>query len=345
MKYFKGSIAFTIVCLSIAAFLGYYGSGNASAALSSVFICSVLAILEVSLSFDNAIVNATVLKNMNDIWQRRFLTWGVLIAVFGMRLLFPLLIVGIAAHLGPVAALQLAISQPEHYAQALSAAHTAIMGFGGTFLAMVGLKYFFDEEKDIHWISIIERHFVRFAELEAIEIGIILLTLLIISYFLPTVEIPAFLIASTSGLVAFIAVEAIGNLIEPPEEATTTAAKAGIGAFLYLEVMDASFSFDGVIGAFALSTNLFIIALGLGIGAMFVRSLTIMLVKKGTMAEYRYLEHGAFWAILALALLMFVSIRQDIPEVITGLIGAGLIGTALLSSIRWNKTNAGSETN
>lgn len=108
--------------------------------------------------------------------------------------------------------------------------------------------------------------------------------------------------------------------------------------------MDASFSFDGVIGAFALSTNLFIIALGLGIGAMFVRSLTIMLVKKSTMAEYRYLEHGAFWAILALAVMMFISVRVDIPEVITGLIGAGLIGIALLSSLRWNKINASSET-
>ena len=117
-------------------------------------------------------------------------------------------------------------------------------------------------------------------------------------------------------------------------------AKGGLGAFLYLQVLDASFSFDGVIGAFALSSNLFIIALGLGIGAMFVRSMTIMLVEKGTLAEYRYLEHGAFYAILALAAIMLLAVRFHIPETITGLIGAGLIGLSFVASTRANKRDA-----
>jgi hypothetical protein len=113
--------------------------------------------------------------------------------------------------------------------------------------------------------------------------------------------------------------------------------QSGAASFLYLEVLDASFSFDGVIGAFALSNNLFIIGIGLGVGAMFVRSLTIMLVERETLASYRYLEHGAFYAIIALAIMMFLSTVIHIPEVVTGLIGAGLIVTAFVDSIRYNR--------
>ena len=105
-------------------------------------------------------------------------------------------------------------------------------------------------------------------------------------------------------------------------------------------MLDASFSFDGVIGAFALSNNMIVIALGLSIGALFVRSMTIMLVHKGTLAEYRYLEHGAFWAILALAAIMLLSAHYAIPEAVTGVIGAVLIGFSLLWSVRHNRREA-----
>ena len=98
--------------------------------------------------------------------------------------------------------------------------------------------------------------------------------------------------------------------------------------------MDASFSFDGVIGAFALSRNIFIIMIGLGIGALYVRSLTIMLVEKDTLTEFPFLEHGAFYAIGALAGNMMLGTIFHIPEVITGLIGAVFIIVALWSSIR-----------
>ena len=109
---------------------------------------------------------------------------------------------------------------------------------------------------------------------------------------------------------------------------------AAISTFLFLEVRDASFSFDGVIGAFAISSNIFIIMLGLGVGAQWVRSMTIFFVKRDTLSEYVYLEHGAHWAILALALLMYASALYEIPEVITGLIGLLLIGGSLVSSVR-----------
>ena len=146
-----------------------------------------------------------------------------------------------------------------------------------------------------------------------------------------------FLGASALGIVTFSVVEAIGTLLEmrdTAQKAAGLAARGGLAGFLYLNVLDASFSFDGVIGAFALSNNMVVIALGLSIGAMFVRSLTILLVRQGTLAEYRYLEHGAFWAIIALAGIMLASARVEIPETATGLIGAALIGLSLMWSVR-----------
>ena len=123
----------------------------------------------------------------------------------------------------------------------------------------------------------------------------------------------------------------------PAGGAVQAVGKAAFFLFLYLEVLDASFSFDGVVGAFAITSDPIIIAIGLGIGAMFIRSLTVFLVRKGTLSEYVYLEHGAFWAIGALAVLLLITIEYDVPEVVTGLIGVGLILAAFASSVVRNK--------
>ena len=334
-KYFYGSILFTAVCLGVATYYGY-STGGVPVALSVLWICIVLGVLEVSLSFDNAVVNATVLKDMSLQWQQRFLTWGIVIAVFGMRIVFPLVIVAVAGSLGPIEAVDLALNEPVRYAQIVSDAHTGIMGFGGAFLLLVGLKFFFDADKEHDWIGYIERPLKRFADFEAFEIILTLALLYGISTQLQTVEANTFLIAGIFGIATFFAVEWIGTLLGDSDTAKG-AARTGLSAFLYLEVLDASFSFDGVIGAFALTNNLIIIALGLGIGAMFVRSMTIYLVRQGTLAQFRYLEHGAFWAILALAVIMLVSPIAHIPETITGLVGAALIGLALWSSVRHNR--------
>jgi hypothetical protein len=102
-------------------------------------------------------------------------------------------------------------------------------------------------------------------------------------------------------------------------------------------VLDASFSFDGVIGAFAITNDVVIIMLGLAIGAMFVRSLTVFLVHKGTLDEFVYLEHGAHYAIGILALIMFASVEYEIPEWFTGLSGVAFIAVSLWSSVRWRR--------
>ena len=342
-RFFRGSLLFTIVCLALGGWLGYSQGGTIGAVASTVWICLVLGVLEVSLSFDNAVVNATVLKDMDPKWQRRFLTWGILIAVFGMRIVFPLIIVAVAASMGPIEALRLAIDSPEQYQHIIEGAHAGIMGFGGAFLLLVGLKFFFDADKEHDWIGVVERPLKKFADLEAFEIIFTIVALYLISRQMPdAAEASTYLTAGLMGIATFFAVEWVGNVLEAPEAADGVQ-RAGLGAFLYLEVLDASFSFDGVIGAFALSNNLFIIALGLGIGAMFVRSMTIYLVEKGTLAQYLYLEHGAFWAIIALAAIMLSSVLFHIPETVTGLIGATLIGLSLWSSVRHNRNEGSAE--
>ncbi len=342
LRYYSFSLGFTALCFVLAGWYGWTSTGSISATLSILWIVVVLSILEVSLSFDNAVVNATVLREMDPVWQQRFLTIGILIAVFGMRIVFPIAIVAIAANLGPLEAINLSLNDPVRYEEIVSGAHIGIAGFGGAFLAMVGLTFFFDEEKDIHWISAIERALNKVSSIPAVEIGLVLALVYGISTTLSSADQATFLTAGILGLITFIGVNALGAIIEQREARKKVAGeivRSGLGGFLYLEVLDASFSFDGVIGAFALSNNMIIIALGLSVGAMFVRSMTIHLVRAGTLSQFRYLEHGAFWAIIALGGIMLVSARWHIPETITGLIGAVMIGLSLWWSMRYNKRN------
>ena len=328
LKYFSWSIGFTVFGL-----VGGYLIGGWPAA----FIVAVLAVLETSLSFDNAVVNATVLRHMDEKWRQRFLLWGILIAVFGMRIVFPLVIVAVLGRLSPWEAVVMAATDPERYSQTLLAAHVTLAAFGGAFLAMVGLKHFFDHEKEVHWIHVVEAPLARLGRVEAVAIACVLVMLWTISAWLPEHEKLEFVLAGIAGVVVFIATDGLAASLDPGWKAGEQLVRSGLGAFLYLEVLDASFSFDGVIGAFALSNNLFVIAIGLGVGAMFVRSLTIMLVEKGTLSEYPYLEHGAFWAIASLGLIMFLQTILEIPEVVTGLIGAAFIGFSFHASLRHNR--------
>jgi hypothetical protein len=351
IRFYGFSIVFSLTCLGLAGWYGWESTGTITGTAALLWIVIVLSVLEISLSFDNAVVNASVLKDMDEVWQKRFLTWGIAFAVFGMRIVFPLAIVAIAAGLGPMETINLSLNDPQEYERLVSSAHVGIAGFGGAFLAMVGMKFFFDLDKDVHWIAVVESKLSKFAALPAIEIALLLLVLWGISGTLTPEDALTFLIAGILGLVTFIAVEGINKILELHEEAqrlSGAVVRSGLGGFLYLNVLDASFSFDGVIGAFALSNNMVVIALGLSIGAIFVRSMTIHLVRKGTLAQYRFLEHGAFWAIIVLGMIMLASAKVHIPETITGLIGAILIGLSFWWSVRHNRnehaTNPGGAT-
>lgn len=337
LKYFRWAFAFTVIGLMLAFWLGWSYTHTWEGAVGFLLTGAILAVLEISLSFDNAVVNAHKLNEMRPEWQHRFLTWGILIAVFGMRIVFPLLIVVIAAQIGPIAAIVLAATDPDQYGRIISEAHMPIAAFGGTFLMMVALTYFVDESKEVDWIRVLECKMRSCASVRGFEIAFVLAIAITFATILPTEESAGFLFAAIAGLLTFLVVEVISHLLDKPSKTAGTAAKGGFGAFLYLETLDASFSFDGVIGAFALTQNLFLIAIGLGIGAFYVRSMTIMLVERKALKELRYLEHGAFYAILALSIIMYAQTLIHIPEIITGLIGAGFIGLALYSSLRHNR--------
>lgn len=302
--------------------------------VSALFLVILLATLETTLSFDNAVVNAKVLQRMSPEWQNRFLTWGILIAVFGTRFVFPILIVAAAAQLSPVAVAKLAVFDAAAYGEYLAHAHVAIAAFGAAFLLLVSLKYFFNERKTVHWIDLIERHLSRWGGVEAIEIALVLLVLLGSAILLP-LEAATILTAGIIGIVMFISIEGIAQSFEMEGvNVAQTAARAGLALFIYLNVLDSAFSLDGVIGAFAVTNNLPVIIAGLGIGALFVRTFTIALVRARTLETLKYLEHGAHWAIFGLALAMLANMFVHLPEVITGLIGLVFVALSYWSSRR-----------
>ena len=354
----------------------WYGTGKATenesaatAGLTALFLVAILSVLEISFSFDNAVINATILRRMSRFWQTIFLTVGILIAVFGMRLIFPFLLVSASAGISPLSAVELATgneADQQHFADLLVAAHPTIAAFGGIFLLMIFLDFIF-EERDFVWLQWLERPLAKIGSLDQLSVVISLAVIAASAEFLASDEDRTrVLLAGVLGLMTYLLVNGLSDLFsieededddeedEEEAEAEPTPAvqgssgrataqvalatgRAAFFLFLYLEVLDASFSFDGVVGAFAITLDPFIIAIGLGVGAMYVRSLTVFLVNRGTLDNYVYLEHGAHWAIGALAVILVFTMRFHIPEVVTGLIGVGFIAASLWSSVRRNR--------
>lgn len=354
MQHFRFSILFTVVCLILAAYWGYTHGPEAglTTMLTALTITAILAVMEVSLSFDNAVVNASVLRGWDHFWKMIFLTVGILIAVFGMRLVFPVVIVAVTADMGMIEVAKLALNDPKTYSERLMAHHAEIAAFGGAFLLLVFLNFFLDEGKDTHWFHWLERRLSSLANVPAMSVFLALIALLVMAANVAEDVRLAVTMAGIWGIVIYIGVQVLSHLLggEPEIDENGNAVtqdvngaakgvvKAGFGGFLYLEVLDASFSFDGVIGAFAITSDVVIIMLGLAIGAIFVRSMTIYLVEKGTLDAYIYLEHGAHYAIGALAFIMLASgTGVHVPEVVTGLIGVAFIVWAVIASIQYRK--------
>ncbi|MFJ8542009.1 DUF475 domain-containing protein [Streptomyces sp. NPDC093586] len=360
LKTFGWSFAVTALGLVAAVFYGGW---------TAFGLVAILSIMEISLSFDNAVVNAGILKKMNAFWQKIFLTVGVLIAVFGMRLVFPVVIVAISAKLGPIEAVDLALTDKNRYQELVTDAHPSIAAFGGMFLLMIFLDFIF-EDRDIKWLQWLERPLAKLGKVDMLSVCIALIVLLVSSMTFATQahlhaghadKAETVLISGIAGLITYLVVGGLSGYFEDkleeeeereheaeeeaartgkPKSAVALAGKAAFFMFLYLEVLDASFSFDGVIGAFAITNDIVLMALGLGIGAMYVRSLTVYLVREGTLDDYVYLEHGAHYAIGALAVILLVTIQYEINEFITGLVGVVLIGWSFWSSVRRNKAIA-----
>jgi hypothetical protein len=296
---------------------------------SAFLLAALLIVLEITLSFDNAVVNARVLEKMSVRWQQRFLTWGMIVAVGVTRFILPVIIVALSVGVSPLRVALLAFTDAVAYGDLVTGAHVAISSFGGTFLLMVALTYFFDARKDLHWIRIIEKALVRFGKIEAIEIGLTLMVLGGLAAVLP-LEAVSILSAGIIGLVLFIFMHGVAHLFT--DQAGTKS--GGAILFVYLAILDAAFSLDGVVGAFAITNLLPVIVAGLGVGAYFVRTLTLHMVKRQTLDALVYLEHGAHWAILGLSITMLASLFVSVPEFITGGIGIVFIAASYWSSVR-----------
>jgi hypothetical protein len=311
--------------VSLAALFAVYLWGGAVAFI----IAAALALLEITFSFDNAVINAKVLGKMSPHWQKRFLTWGMLISVAGVRLVLPILIISALTLASPIGIALLAFGDPAQYATLVSSAGPAIKAFGGAFLLLVALNYFFDTGKSVHWLSPVERRLVRWGEVESLEIAIALCVLVSIAFFTPDNAL-VILKSGIAGIILFIFTKGLADLLG----AETEVMRSGAALFAYVSVLDAALSLDGVIGAFALTTLIPIIVVGLGIGAYFVRTLTLGLVHGRTLERFIYLEHGAHWAILGLALSMLAGLLIAVPEWFVASIGLFFIALAYGSSRR-----------
>ena len=332
LRIFAFSAVVTIVSLIGVAF----GMGA-----ESLLIALVLVLVEITFSFENAIINAKILANMSKFWQTMFLTVGIFIAIIGMRVIFPIVIVMAASGLGWHEVVDLALNHPEEYAEALEEAHPQIAAFGGAFLLMLALHFFIGDRRDVLWLKRLEGAMQKYATfwMPALiaSITVILLALLPANDHKTDTLIAGFL-----GIVIYTLMHALIKFFESlkakkdkKQGVSGVVIQTGMAAFmsfLYLEMLDASFSFDSVIGAFAVTNDVILIAIGLGIGAVWVRSLTVFMVRNGTLEAYKFLEHGAHYTVFVLAAVLLLGIFWHVPEVVAGVVGIGLIGSAIVAS-------------
>lgn len=304
--------------------------------LSDLWLYCILVVLEVTFSFDNAVINSKVLARMSPRWQLIFLTVGIFIAVFVVRFALPIVIVMLAGNASFGAVLDMAFNRPDEYSHMLHEASSVINAFGGTFLMMIGISYFMDRKKDIHWLGWIEKKLASAARYQHLKMIVMLLVAAAIYLTASDDHKLTILIASLCGILLHAGLHAMSSFFEKHQVSTAKhqVGWAAFASFMYLEVLDASFSFDGVVGAFAITSSVLLIITGLGAGAIWVRSLTIYLLRSGTLGKYRYLEHGAHWAILALGILMIAKLYGfEPPEWIIGSLGLGFVVTAVVTSI------------
>jgi hypothetical protein len=321
-----GLSAFLTFVTLLASLVGF----GPTAALTTL----ILIAIEVAFSFDNAIINAKVLERLSHFWQQLFLTVGMVFAIVGMRIVFPIVIVMITAGLGWSEVVNEALHNPHLYGEHLNEAHVAIASFGGAFLLLLAAYFLFDDARQILWLERLERQLQRFGGRVWLPPLLVALVVAVAAFFAGD-EGAQILKAGFAGVATYtvlkLSIDGLGRLAG----SDSTGQYVGWGAFLafmYLQVLDASFSFDGVLGAFAITDNIVLIAMGLGVGAIWVRSLTVYIVRRGTLKEYKYLEHGAHYAILALAVALLTSIFVELPDAVTGLTGIGIIVASFLSS-------------
>jgi hypothetical protein len=297
--------------------------------LSITLIVAGLILFETITSIDNAIINAEVLSTMSERAKRWFLFWGLLVAVFAIRGLLPWLIVWLSTpSLGPVGALTATFSSDPLVIAAIEQSSPVLLIGGGTFLIFLFFHWLFLETKNFSLRG--ERYFATkgvwfFAVVSILLTGIVWFAL---------DQNPLMAFGAVVGSTAFFIVHGFRQNAELAEHRMLHSSDmSDVSKIFYLEVIDATFSIDGVIGAFAFTMAVPLILIGNGIGAVVVRELTIRNVDN--IKKYRYLKNGAMYSILFLGTIMILdSFGIQIPFWVSPLITFGVVGFFLVKSIR-----------
>jgi hypothetical protein len=312
----------------------YYFTGDLAAVAAAVS----LIFLELGLSMDNAVVQADKVKSMNPFWKTVFFWVGIPVAVVGMRFAFPLGLVSSIEGISFLDAYHLAVQSPDKFAASLLSAHATIASFGGCFLLLTAIQFYGGDEREYTWIPGVEHILSSIYVVRGLEFVAVLAAILI-SY-QDSHELSV-VFGGLAGCILFVVMSALKQAMEHLDSSLGNATNAllkvlqgGLAGFIYLELLDSAFSVDSVLGALAVSHNVWVVAIGLGVGAMFVRQLTLWMVETGATAEFKYLPNGAFFSILCLALYSFVSINPayELPDWAVALTSVGFIVASLITS-------------
>lgn len=340
IKHFWFDFVWAVIALTFV----YYMMGSAATVTA---FC--LAVLELSVSFDNAVVNAKKLEVMSRFWRTMFLTLGMLIAVGVVRFYLPLQIVSSLGEVSLSEAFNMAVKDPAQFAQIISHSHDMIAGFGGGFLGMLALTFFIDEDKEALWLKPIEKPLKRLGSKlpfmgNAVMSFIILIVVACVFSALAGIHSSVIILSTVAGCIIYEVVDLIKMGLEKSDEALAASKfkflSGGFGAFIFCEVLDASMSMDGVVAAVSISGEVLVVAAGLSIGALVVRSLTIKLVEDGTLSELGYLETAAFYSIFLVAASMYVGLLIEIPEWFMGAVSAVVIAAGAVHSMIENKASS-----
>lgn len=287
---------------------------------SIVLIILGLSLFEVITSIDNAIINAEVLGTMGAKARRWFLTWGILIAVFAVRGFLPLLIIWAAnPGIGPIGALTATFSNDPHVQEAIEKTSPLLLLGGGTFLIFLFFNWLFLEPKNF---GLRGESFFQAQGAWFFAVVSILLTIIV---WFALQEDPMMAFAAVVGSTAFFIIHGFRQFAEQEEKKMMEGGMSDISKVLYLEVLDTTFSIDGVIGAFAFTFSVPLILLGNGLGAITLRQLTIRNIER--IKKYRYLKNGAMYSILALGTIMLLdSFGFHIPHWFSPVITFATVG-------------------
>ncbi|MEI7810542.1 MAG: DUF475 domain-containing protein [bacterium] len=289
--------------------------------LSAIFTIIGLSLFETISSVDNAIINAEVLDTMGAKARKWFLLWGLIIAVFVVRGVLPWAIVwGFNPSLGPIQAFTAAFSGDIAVKHSIEQSAPILLIAGGIFLVFLFLHWLFLEDKRFG-LPRTEKFFMTRGVWFYAVVSIILT---VISYFaIKHNSMMAF--GAIVGSTLFFITHGFKQSAEAEEKKLKSSAKSDLSKLLFLEIIDATFSVDGVLGAFAFTLSVPLILIGNGLGAIMVRQLTIGNIER--IKKYVYLKNGAMYSILVLGIIMILhSFGVKVPEYVSPLATFIIIG-------------------